>query len=77
MPPWACSGTRWGSSAGETILTVLFEDRGDGVFGSSSMYLMSDNGCKLRELRKLCKLRTERRSCKSSSVDLNALITRI
>lgn len=50
--------------------------------GSSSMYVKSDSGrgpVWLRELRilcKLCKLWTERRSSKSSRVDLNALITR-
>lgn len=50
--------------------------------GSSSMYVKSESGrgpVWLRELRilcKLCKLWTERRSSKSSRVDLNALITR-
>lgn len=49
---------------------------------SSSMYVKSDSGrgpVWLRELRmlcKLCKLWTERRSSKSSRVDLNARITR-
>lgn len=50
--------------------------------GSSSMYVKSESGrgpVWLRELRilcKLCKLWTERRSSRSSRVDLNALITR-
>lgn len=52
------------------------------AFGSSSMYVKSERGrgpVWLRELRilcKLCKLWTERRSSRSSRVDLNARITR-
>lgn len=78
---------RLGSFGMESVLRLGFVKKelfiGVGVFtGSSSIKVMSDSGLGpvwLRELRKLCKLCilcTDLRSSRSSSVDLNALITR-
>lgn len=70
----------WVACVGASLLFSMGEL---GVFsGSSSANEPSDSGrwpCMLRELRRLCKLCrlcTERRSSRSSKVDLNARITR-
>lgn len=78
-PAWWSIGPVWSPALFDNLpaafIAVLF-------VGSSSMYVKSESGrgpVWLRELRilcKLCKLWTERRSSRSSRVDLNALITR-
>lgn len=76
--------SRWSSPAPRSFFANCW---GDSLVadGSSSMYVMSDRGRggqgpvwlrELRKLCKLCKLCIERRSSRSSRVDLKALITR-
>lgn len=72
----------WSTTSCSAFLPLPAAFTAAAFVGSSSMYVKSDSGrgpVWLRELRilcKLCKLWTERRSSKSSRVDLNALITR-
>lgn len=89
---WWWDGSRAAAEWGDSRLPMaaevpLFGASGDSfvAVGSSSMYVMSERGRgghgpvwlrELRKLCKLCKLCNERRSSRSSSVDLNARITR-
>ena len=82
LDPLLLASWSWDWSITAWPLLVSLEAFSEAFVESSSIYVKSDNGrgpVWLRELRilcKLCKLWTERRSSKSSRVDLNALITR-